>query len=279
MGIFHQWWLTAAGDSGRPLKGDAPALLFSFLVHLCAIIVLGLVPIAVDTAEVTLVVQSLPHEDAELDVPEEFTFSHQPSDEIGANSVMGEVAALSMAPIISEFSSIPSQVTALPIENARIEINDILETATGLHYAENLAVKGAAGVGTTGAVGAIDRITHEILLSLEERKTIVVWLFDETASLIPQRKAIRDRFEKIYQELGVVETSGNEAFKKHAAKPLLSSVIGFGNAVKFMTPRPTDNLTDLKKAVMEVPDDSTGTENVFSAIIEAAAKHSHYRNS
>ena len=64
----------------------------------------------------------------------------------------------------------------------------MLEPATGLHYAENLAVKGAAGEGTTGAVGAIDRITHEILLSLEERKTLVVWLFDQTASLIPHAK-------------------------------------------------------------------------------------------
>ena len=27
-------------------------------------------------------------------------------------------------------------------------------------------------------LGAVDRITHEILLSLDERPTLVVWLFD-----------------------------------------------------------------------------------------------------
>ena len=84
------------------------------------------------------------------------------------------------------------------------------------------------GEGTTGATGEIDRITHEILLSLEERKTLVVWLFDQTASLIPQRKAIRDRFNRIYDELGVVEASGNDNFVKHESKPLLSSVVAFG---------------------------------------------------
>ena len=131
--------------------------------------------------------------------------------------MQGEAAALSLAPTVSEVAAVPSQLLTVPVEISRIEINDVLETATGLHYAENLAVKGIAGEGTTGAVGAIDRTTHEILLSLEERKTLVVWLFDQTASLIPQRKAIRDRFDRIYDELGIVEAAGNDAFVKHEA--------------------------------------------------------------
>ena len=151
--------------------------------------------------------------------------------------------------------------------------------ATGLHYAANLAVKGAAGEGTTGAAGAIDRITHEILLSMEERKTLVVWLFDQTESLIPQRQAIRERFVKIYQELGVVESSGNEAFAKHDNKPLLSAIVGFGNSVKIMTDKPTDSLTELKKAVADLPKDDSGTENVFTAIFEAAKRYASFRYS
>src|SRR5206468_3714659 len=102
------------------------------------------------------------------------------SDEVGANSVQGEAMALSMAPVVAEFAATPTQVVALPMDHARIEINDILQTAKGLHYAENLAVRGAAGEGATGAAGAIDRIAHEILLSLEERRTLIVWLFDQT---------------------------------------------------------------------------------------------------
>ena len=112
---------------------------------------------------------------------------------------------------------------------------------------------------------------------MEERKTLVVWLFDQTESLIPQRQAIRERFNKIYQELGVVESSGNDAFAKHDNKPLLSSIVGFGNSVKFMTEKPTDSLADLKKAVADLPKDDSGTENVFTAIFEAAKRYASFR--
>src|SRR4051812_39864202 len=228
--------------------------------------------------EVALVVHSRPPEQVdELQLPEEFAFNDLPSEEVGANSVQGDAIALSMAPVVAEFTATPNQVIATPLEHARIEINDILEQARGLQYAENLAVKGAAGEGTTGAVGAIDRITHEILLSMEERKTLVVWLFDQTESLIPQRQAIRDRFTKIYNELGIVEATASDAFTKHDSKPLLSAVVGFGNSVKYMTEKPTDNLSELKKAVMNLPKDESGTENVFSAVYDAAKRYATNR--
>jgi hypothetical protein len=278
MGSFRQWWLQQTGDEESPLDGDAPAFLVSFLVHLCAIVSLGLVPMAPHADQVTLVVSAAPAEEqVELALPDEFSFSDLPSAEIGANSVQGEAAALSLAPTVSEVAAVPSHLLTMPVEMARIEINDVLETATGLHYAENLAVKGAAGEGTTGAVGAIDRTTHEILLSLEERKTLVVWLFDQTASLIPQRKAIRDRFSRIYDELGIVEAAGNNAFIKHDGQPLLSSVLGFGESIKYVTEKPTDNLSELKRAVMEIPNDDSGTENVFSAVFDAAKHFASYR--
>jgi len=275
---FRQWWLEKTGDDETPLEGESPAFVVSFLVHLCVIVGLGLAPLSVKNDEVSFVVTSpLVEDKVELDIPQEFAFNHISTEEIGSHSVQGEAMALSLAPTISEVAMLPQQMTAMPIENARIEFQDVLQKATGLHYAANLAVKGAAGVGTTGAVGAIDRITHEILLSMEERKTLVVWLFDQTESLIPQRKAIRERFVKIYQELGVVESTGNDAFKKHDAMPLLSSVVGFGNSIKYMNEKPTDNLTDLKKAVADLPKDDSGTENVFTAITDAAKRYASYR--
>lgn len=277
MTSLGNWWQRQTGDE-TPLDGDSSAFIVSFLVHLCVIVSLGLVPMAADKNEAPIAVSAVPVEEVvDLKLPEKFTFSEQPSDEIGSNSVQGELAALSLAPIVSEVSMVPNRIETRPVDIARIEINDVLETATGLHYAENLAVKGAAGEGTTGATGAIDRITHEILLSLEERKTLVVWLFDQTASLIPQRKAIRDRFNRIYDELGVVEASANDAFVKHESKPLLSSIVAFGAGMQYVTKKPTDNLSELKQAVIEMPNDDTGTENVFSAILEVAKRYSDYR--
>jgi hypothetical protein len=266
-------------EAAAPLfDSSATAFIVSFVLHLGVVVALGVWPMAPEPEEQAIVVSSAPMEEqAELKMPEAFAFSELPSQEVGANSLQGEAAALSLAPVISEVSMIPNRLETLSVENARFEINELSLAATGLHYAENLAVKGAAGEGTTGAAGAIDRITHEILLSLEERKTLIVWLFDQTASIVPQRETIRDRFSKIYQELGVIEAAGNDAFVKHEEKPLLSAVIGFGGGVKYMTKKPTDSLTELKKAVMEVPSDDTGTENVFSAILDAGKRFAEYR--
>jgi hypothetical protein len=274
---LRRWWSGETDVEETPLDGDSSAFLISLLVHLCGLVALGLIPIAIQENQVTLVVEAIPDERVELSVPEEFYFSEQPSVEIGAHSIEAEAVALSMAPIVSEVALVPSHLDTIPVDEAPIEVNNIAELATGLAYNENLAVKGAAGEGTTGAVGAIDRITHEILLSLEERKTLVVWLFDQTASLVPQRQAIHDRFERIYEELGLIEAAGSEAFLRHEDKPLLTSVVAFGAGMEYMTKQPTDDLAQLKQAVLEIPNDESGVENVFGAVFEVAKRYAEFR--
>src|SRR5690606_3309817 len=205
-------------------------------------------------------------------------FNEQPSEEVGANSVGGVEMAEALAQVIDEISDVPNPLDNVqPTEVATIEINNTIEVATGPQFDQNLRGKGCVGQGATGAVGALDRITHEILLSLEERKTLVVWLFDQTESLIPQRKAIHNRFDRIYEELGLIEAAGNEAFKKHEDKPLLTSIVGFGSSVTLMTKKPTADLEEIKKAVAEMPLDDSGTEKVFEAVYRAVTEYKSFR--
>lgn len=277
---LRTWWQRQTGEDETPFDGDSPAFIVSLLVHLALVIALGLTPLIVPSNQITLTVVSVPEFEKieELKVPEEFYFSEQPSEEVGANSLQGEAMALSEAPIISEVSAIPSHQDLMPeVEVATVEINNAIEVATGLHFNANVAVKGAAGEGTTGAVGAIDRLTHEILLSLEERKTLVVWCFDATASLIPQRNAIHDRFDKIYEELGIIEAAGNKAFKKHEDEPLLSSIVAFGKNVDLVTKKPTSSLAELKSAVKGIKNDDSGDENVFRTVYEVAKLYDKLR--
>jgi hypothetical protein len=277
---LREWWQRQTGEEDTPLDGDSPAFVVSLLVHLGVLVTLGLVPLIIKSNQITLVVNATvpEEEEVELKLPEEFYFSEQPAEEVGANSVNGEAMALSLAPVVSEISQVPNHMEVhTDVSNVRVEVNNAIEMATGLHFSQNLAVKGAAGEGTTGASGAIDRITHEILLSLEERKTLVVWLFDGTASLVPQRQTIHDRFERIYQELGIIEASGNDAFDQHEDKPLLSSVISFGSGMHLMTKKPTDSVAELKAAVTAIQNDESGVENVFGAIHEAAKLYAEYR--
>jgi hypothetical protein len=273
------------------LDGDTPAWLISLLVHFALMVALtfvGRIPSKVP-ATFSLTSSAQTHE-VRLDDPEEFYFSPQPQDRIGANSQLGAESAQSIAPLVADSSVVPVDADRT-IKSRFLEVTDSsaaqmaaaiqpnveVAQATGLKFNENLTVKGAVGVGTTGAVGAIDRISHEILLSLEERKTLVVWFFDETMSLEKERAAILERFDRIYDELGVIEAAGNPAFRRHDKKPLLTSVVGFGKEFKLLTREPTDQLDEVKAAVNGIKTDVAGIENTFSAVLQGAQLFRKYR--
>lgn len=272
------WWQEKTGEEDTPFDGDAPVWVVSMVVHLVLMLVLAFVTVASTKPALLLTIASpLQPEEEKIEVPEEFAFAETPQEEIGANSVGGTAMALAEAQVISEVSVVPSPTPETISEVANIDINETVLQATAPTFNQNRIVKGAHGEGTTGAVGAIDRITHEIMLSLEERPTLVVWMFDQTASLIPQRKSINERFDRIYEELGVIEAAGNPAFKKHDDKPLLTAVVGFGANVTAFTKKPTDNLAEIKQAVSDMPNDESGMEQVFSATYMAAEKYKDYR--
>jgi hypothetical protein len=265
------WWQKKTGEEETPFDGDAPVFVISMLFHLVLMFVLAFITVGARDNQISLFIQTpLVEDEKELELPKEFYFNEQQNDQIGANSLNGTEMALSEAPTVSEISVVPSPVEIEPSEVSQIQINLANIVPTGLSFNANHTNVGAVGVGTEGAAGAIDRITHEIILSLEERKTLVVWLFDQSPSMERQRTAINDRFGRIYQELGVIEASGNPVFARHSDKPLLTSVVAFGDKVTLRTPKPTDNITEIKDAVSGIEQDMTGTERVFSAIYMAA---------
>jgi len=277
---LRTWWQLRTGEEETPFDGDSPTFMVSLLVHIVLLVVLAIIKVPQQEEQLTLVITSPVAKERveELQLPDDFYFSELPSEQVGAHSTNSTEMAFSEAPIIAEIAAIPSpneiEVTS---DIAQLEINNMIEQATGLHYNANLAVKGAAGHGTTGAVGAIDRLTHEILLSLEERKTLVIWLFDQSPSMIKQRSEVLDRFDKVYQELGVIEASENAAFKKHSDKPLLTSIVAFGDKVSLLTKKPTDNLSEIKSVVKSIEMDNTGVERIFSAIYMSADQYKSMR--
>lgn len=277
---LRNWWQVHTGDETTPFDGDSAAFVGSFFVHLALLLALGFAPIVTkkDQPPVTITAPAIEEEvEYEPKIAEEFAISDRPLLDIGANSEGGTQMAMSSAAVLDQISDVPHPAELPVIATGEIVVNNEIEIATGSRI-ENVAVRGAAGEGTTGAVGAIDRITKDILLSLEDRKTLVVWFFDQSGSLNRQRSEIRQRFDRIYQELGIIEASGNPAFKKHDDKPLLTSVVAFGKGMKLMTEKPTDNLSEITSAVEAIEQDDSGLENVFSAVYTAAEKYRKYRH-
>jgi hypothetical protein len=275
---LRTWWQRQTGEEETPFDGDTPVWLVSLVFHLCLIVALSLITLT-PSDHLTIIIDPVDEKEDEdiLELVEDFVFDDVQQQEIGALSKRDVSEAMSLAPLVADISNIPLDPDIPITEHGEILEDPTKVIPTGREFSENHLVAGGAGVGTSGAAGAIDRLTHEILMSLEERKTLVVWMFDQSGSLNRQRAEIHDRFDRIYEELGLIEASGNPAFAKYEDKPLVSSVVSFGNNVNLVTKKPTDNLAEIKEAIASIKQDDTGTERVFSATYLAAQEYASYR--
>ena len=111
---------------------------------------------------------------------------------------------------------------------------------------------------TGGTEGAMDRLTMEIAASLRERRTLVVWLFDESLSVNKRRDEIADRFENVYRQLGLMNVDMKTALK--------TAVASFGRDYHLHTDEPTSEIEQLVDVVRKIKPDETGIENVFGAV-------------
>ena len=275
LGVTERSPRASIPEAESPIDGDAASWIVSLLAHLGLLIALGVWFQSEPRRLPPIALVALDPRDEEI-APQEVQFSQSPLPQVGANSTAGLAAAMASAPTADLESKVQTE-DVQPTELVNVERPVMLDLSTARNVSDTLLVKGAAGVGTIGAEGAIDRITQEILLSLEQRPTLVVWLFDQSGSLAFQRAAIDKRFDRIYEELGVVEASGNAAFQRHSDKPLLTSVLAFGERVTFRTPQPTDDLAEIKTAVRGIENDASGVEMTFTAISNAAQKYQKYR--
>lgn len=276
-GKLREWWQLQTGREETPLDGGAPAWLFSLAVHMTALFVLAAVTLIVPTPHRVVILDSRTADVAPEPVLDAFQFAQDRTEEVGALISGGSGDAVPASLVEAPDAELAMEVDSLmPVGN--IQVIDIDRTIlAGQNINENLLIKGAGSSGTVGAAGAIDRITNEILLSLDERPTLVVWLFDQSGSLKAQRESIAQRFDRIYDELGVIEAAGNPAFKRHDDKPLLTAVASFGESIELLTKKPTDDVPAIKAAVRAVKDDPSGHENVFQSVQFLAEKYRHYR--
>ena len=275
--IFRKTPLSAQGSRPRAYR-ELAAWYASLGLHLLLLIGLATASIVLPSKfEEFSLSYELPELVEEEPLPQEFLSSDEPFDAIGALSQAGFDSARAAAEVVDDRSLVifePEEVTDFG-EHLTLEVDT--PVFQGPEFSDTLPVQGAGSVGTTGALGAIDRITHEIMTSVELQPTLVVWLFDQSGSLRDERVKILKRFRSIYDQLGVIEASNNPAFRKAIDKPLLTSVVGFGAEPLSLTDEPTDDIEAILDAVEAIEDDDSGRENVFQAITRSAEKFRTYR--
>jgi hypothetical protein len=187
----------------KTLCRDLPALVVSLVVHCGVLVGLALVG--------SSVVSPLSGRSPLLEVPaateEEpppllamiATDEPQPPGAQGSQRT-AEIAE-SLGPVLADIS-LPA-VDVLPEEPvSSLSVDPPEALPTALVIDATVVVRGVASAVSTGASGAVDRLTAEIVASLGQRPTLVCWLFDRSVSLSAQRQEIAQRLQRVFEELG-----------------------------------------------------------------------------
>jgi hypothetical protein len=265
-----RWWQEYTGEEDTPFDGDAPAWLISLLIHVVVLLSLALVALREPSrsAPAITIIQSPEAVEEVLNAPRDMTVSDE--EELEAGDVSGESSmeiAQALAPTLSEQSVVPVEAELDVASDITVEPLDVIPTADTID--ETFVVKGAVGAGTTGATGAVDRLTGEIAASLERHPTVVCWVFDQSVSLAGQRKEIAARLERVFEELGVNRSAAHRP-------DLKNMVVAFGKTVKLVT-KATDDAAAVLKTIESIPVDDSGVEMTFTAIRGAAQEASIFR--
>ena len=260
-------------ESAAVLSRDLPALAASLVLHVVLLLTLALVGVATPppTRPAVTVIETPLERDEEIDLaPQEMIVSDMPAETGAAGEDQSADVAQSLAPVLDAVSMTPAE--AIPELVGDIQVDPLDELPTATEIDETIVVRGAVGATTSGAAGAVDRLTAEIDASLRQRPTVVVWVFDQSVSLSAQRKEIASRLERVFQELG--------ADRSQRHRPDLQNlVVAFGKNVSLVTKKPTDDVAEVIRAIDAVPVDDSGVEMTFAAIRAAADSARIYRTS
>jgi hypothetical protein len=258
-------------EAGLSSTREIPAWLVSLGVHVGVLFVLSGFTYVSGQLEEDDIITSVVDEYDEREYKFDATVSDMVGNDSDVNSLSASQAAaksLSQTPQevrdqLQEDILVPEapQQTDLA-QPAEAELTSVIET-TG------------ATEKTGGVEGSLDRMTFEIMNSLRERETLVVWLFDESGSLAPRREEIADRFENIYSQLDSLNAISGAKAK---TAPLQTAVVGFGKGIHYYTDEPTTDIAKAANLVRDIQNDDSGVEMVFSAISAVTQKWRRYRS-
>lgn len=247
----------------RKWRREVPSWAASLAMHLVLLALFAVLGARIERQRESVVLDSRLR-----DVPEDrLALEEYDSGFTAAVDAAGE-GVQGLATVLGEPKPDPPDLSER-IPEARLVPPESFDSIEALELNAAVSVKGMFAEQTAGVEGAVDRLTVEILRSLERNETLVAWLFDASESLQKQREAIANRFDRVYAELGQSERTRDRA--------LISGVVAFGKDVQFLTEEPTDDVETLKAAVRGVQIDEDGIENVFTAVGQTAQRWLKYR--
>jgi len=266
-------WQEQTGEEKTPLAGDTTAWAVSLVIHVVALLglaLIGIQKIDLPSSAITIVAEVEPIEEDLLIAPEMVVAAEESSP--AASDARNLEVATAVASEISDDPVVTVDVAEAFEGEIAIDPLDLPPTGAdlGAFLQTGRIGEGDTGVGIAGTGGAVDRLTVEIAASLQQRTTVVCWVFDQSVSLAGQRREIAERLDRVFEELGLAtrESHGHE---------LLNLVFAYGQKVNPVVTQPTQETAPVVAAIDSIPVDESGVEMTFTAIAEAAKKAKQVR--
>ena len=266
MGVFNRFHRRPDCPEGEPaVSADqaAPAWLVSLIVHVVVLLGLALAgwqPPLVVPQRITVLDTSAEPEPEIIEIREEIEVSDEPATEVGGEPDRGIGDAASVAPLPAVEPIVHVDLPEIDIDAPEVEPNAALSADAFIEPISSIG--GEQGIGEARVAGAVDRLTREIVASLDQRPTLVCWVFDQSVSLAGQRKEIAGRLSRVFDELGVTAAG--------RINELNNLVFAYGKEVTVVTPAPTEDVSRVVAAIESIPIDESGIEMTFTAIGIAA---------
>ena len=266
---------------GGRLEVELPAFLVSLTMHGLVLLALALAGYRVNQESArefqSGVVDNL--------VPTDSTY--QDLDQ-SANPPVPIAAAGSFAPTLAPtISSAPSSAGVVPAsakeatgggiapELIKLDVRRatelIVPSATLLGQTVSIRGNGAELVG--GVDGAVDRIAIEILRHLEKGRTLVVWAFDASGSLLAERQRLSKHIETVYTHINQLDES-----RLSADSGLMTMVYSFGKDHRALLPKPTADRSEIIEAIQNVAQDTSGIETTFTTVGEIVNRWGRFKD-
>jgi len=262
-------------------KSTLVGLVISLVLHIVILVTLSLIVFNGPLEQLNLVVDSVFSEER---AQEEFAHEVEQTNDVATviNYVPGSVAAGitgtggTAGPVVAQ----QKLDDASSLKEPDVKVNIAALSVPGLNIiSKDLGtgqVSGETGRVVEGYGAALGQITQELIRLMRETKILVVWLFDESDSMKDDQMEIRERFYKVYDELGVVQKQ--DAKLKQSDETILTSVMSYGNKVAEHTSKITSNNTEIKHAIDNIKVDTSGLENMCAAVSAAVGKYSKIAN-
>lgn len=171
----------------------------------------------------------------------------------------------------SETSDIQKDLTVdIPMPELNlIEEADITNAYTNTDLDSTVQSFSNTTSGESSITGVLDRLTSEIIHNAQNKDLNVIWLFDASVSLYNQRQDIKNRFDKISEEL---------KFSASSTKDIFHTIAYFGEKLIVVSDEPSKNYKNHIDNISAIPIDESGIENVFSSVNKLCSDYKSYNN-